>query len=434
MPAPKLVAILMVVVMGLQACQQQPPETFGALTATEADLTNASLDSLEVQGSTIQIDSVTTGNISYIQFGKVNHPWFGNLETRSVVEIRPNSGANLEPIQTVDSVMLSMTLNRLSGDTTQPLVIDIFQADSVPQYTTSYRSLRPINYLRNTNPIASFTVQNTGYRTEATTKIKVNVSYQLAGLIKLNSDSLDYTNPDKFSRQLRGLVFVPRTGNQIVTVDMSTYSLVLYYKNTDGLSKVYFFNYGLASGHFTQVISSRAGSPFESLNRTGAIMPANSANDSSVLIQGGSGLRALLKIPTLTSYYNQLTSRLGKIIVLKAELVMPTQISTIANFNNKPYLYYLLQGSAIDRPSEFIYNDNRRGLASGYSQFNFASTDQLLKADITTYIQKVFRGNYQNQGILFYLGESDITTSFVRLKASSGNNGIRLKIYYIKQP
>lgn len=425
--------------MLLWSCQQAPPERFGTLTATEFDTARASLvDTFTVKASTIQIDTITTGNIGYMQFGQYQHPWFGEIKAQSVIGIRPNTSEGILPVASVDSLVINMPFGRITGDTMSSVTFDVYLSDTLPDPSVSYKSLttdtRPLYKVD--NRIGSFTLSNIGFGPRKTVRLKSKIEGLLLGRILALKDSIDPNNPLKFARLLKGLVFVPRSGNMILTNSTVDNSLILYYKTTGSTDpKAYFFNMGGSSGHFTLISANRQGTEFASLNTTGTILPAENTSDKTILLQGGSGMRGFVEIPALGSFLRQIEAQVGKITILKAELIMPiVNDYDVAKFANFPSVFFMLEANDIKRPSRFILNDARRSLQSGFSQFGFRYSDKEILADISTYVQNVGRGTFANKGILIYLAESDITTYYLKLANNkAGNKPMKLKLYYIKQ-
>lgn len=432
-------AIITILSLLVWSCQQAPPERFGTLTATTFDTASASLvDTFTIKASTIQIDTITTGNIGYMQFGQYQHPWFGEIKAQSVIGIRPNTAEGILPVATVDSLVINMPIGRITGDTMSTVVFDIYLSDTLPDPTVSYKSLttetRPL--YRSDNHLGSFTLNNIGFGPNKTVRFRRKLEGLLLGRILSFKDSIDPNNPLKFARLVKGLVFVPRSGNLVLTNTTVDNSLVLFYKTTGSTDpKSYSFNIGGSSGHFTLINSNRQGTDFASLNTTGAILPTTSTSDGTLLLQGGSGMRGLIEIPALGTFLKQTEDKVGKVTILKAELVMPiVNDQQVVKFANFPSVFFMLEANDIKRPSRFILNDARRSLQSGFSQFGFRYTDKEILADISTYVQNVGRGTFANKGILLYLAESDITTYYVKLANSPATNKqMKLKLYYIKQ-
>lgn len=427
--------MLAVLLLSVTSCEVAPPEGFANNTATEQDLAGAFLnDTVTIYGESILLDTIRTGNISYVQYGMYTHPWVGTVACTSYINIRPNDERSPGRIRELESLTLNLTINSVTGDPLVPLVLDVYQLDSVLSFSKNYSSVlgRRQNYINRERLLTTVTIprgvtdlNNTGLAFD------IDLTQSLGPLILANQDSITNVRPDAFANIIKGIALVPRSGNFIVTGLQSNNRMKMTYRDANGVKQDYFFGAGNGVAHFTSIRANREGTGLAGLQRTGDKV-SQEQNQNRVVVQAGTGVRTLLKMPGL----NGLGDKLGKVTLLKAVLEMRADSALPGpNFVNNPRNVFILESNDRERPASFINNDASRG-GTTFTTFGYNPTTRLLRADITSYVHNVLRGNKVDKGMLIYMVNSDILTAFLRLNndRTQETQRMKLKLYYINTP
>lgn len=427
--------LTVVLLLVIASCTVPPPERFASNTATEEDLKGALLnDTVSINASTILIDTILTGNISFMQAGAYRHPQTGLVACTSYLAIRPNNVSDIEQVRDVDSLTLTMQVIRQTGDNTVPLTVDIYQLDTLFSYSRKYYSVMPGNprYFRD-KLIGTQTLRNVNATDRAFT-VRLNLTNILGDLIKRNRDSISKDNPDKFAKIIKGIAIVPRSVGSVYTFSLADNLMRLNYRDFNDVRRSYFFGAGSGSTHFTTVSANRTGSLTAGINTTGDKLPA-SATANRITLQGSTGLRGLLTFPGLSNLGVQFKDN----ILLKAVLEMPADslgMRTEGTFFNLPNQLFILESSDIERPSFFVYNDMSRATPNVGTLFSYSATRKMVSADITSYVYNILKGTKANKGLLLYLVNSDIYPNLLVLANDPANTArkMKLKLYYTPRP
>lgn len=134
--------------ISLVGCQKEPNINFGQTYVSDNNSANiVRIDTATIIMSTAYLDSTNTVGSGYNMVGDYNDPYFGNINTRSFLQVAPPGNLpTIDAFDTYDSIGMVMIFkknNPFYGDTTYYQTININQVDTLyqlPSYQHAYSS------------------------------------------------------------------------------------------------------------------------------------------------------------------------------------------------------------------------------------------------------------------------------------------------------
>lgn len=207
------------------------------------------LDTFSVVTYTVDEDSVESQFPSRKVFGMINDPVFGKAEAVTYFQtVLLTENVDLGQNITIDSLVLSLTIENYMGDTTQPITITVYELDEAMHPDSTYFTSRRLNF--KPTPLATYS-----YLPRPKTRTSVNepallggdtlyqpllripLSNDLAQRIVAASGTADLANNTNFTNffkgfYIKGEVNAGQTGVMLnITPRVAPNGMYLYYKN-----------------------------------------------------------------------------------------------------------------------------------------------------------------------------------------------------------
>ncbi|KAF2511920.1 DUF4270 family protein [Flavobacterium foetidum] len=268
------------------------------------------IDTVSVDMSTINFDSLVTSSQSRILIGNYDDPVFGKVKSNSYFQLSTstysliNTGSDTESVNFVfDSISMILKYdNYYYGDTTKVQTFNIHRLNQKVKPNTDdskFYNNSALSYDTESLGAISFIPRPTQ---KDSINIRMNDEFGAALFQKIKKREInDFTS---FTEYFKGLVLVPDTSNSssIIGFDVSTSKVRMYYSkyqaNTDEVSYVIDFTISDLAKQFNAV----------SLDKTGTLLqnlPISSSRLSSLLtgnqgyIQSGTGVACRIDFPNI---------------------------------------------------------------------------------------------------------------------------------------
>lgn len=452
-------------------CNQDKFDAGIDLVPDSLRLNSSAIDTFSVKGYTYDYtnDSVLTSGASKVLVGSYTDPVFGEVRASFVTQLllststTENSNVTKEDVVT-DSLVLYFRYPTSGmtnyGDSLADLTIDIMKINKFLNFSDKFYHFDTPDDLM-PEQIRSFTFNPTKiiddaeffvdsvYQAEIDSIVdateegqvpdtaNVEKSTPLALVsVKLPNTLMDeiYNQLDPsingtttFVEQFNGFYFRPNAGASNGGISIFNYidsetKAVLYYR-IDTVD--YKYNFGLNSSASRYNI-------FEHDYTTGDILAdlnnPESQEDTVMYIQGLGGLKTKIEFPYLNSIINQ-----GLWAVNKAELIFPVESGTIKDFFPAPNSLIVKGIHANGHDfflDEYLFYDQSNGTTS---YLGTSYNENEYKFNITVYMQKVFKGEHENNGL--FLSIPDEATNPSRVVLKNGNldsDKIKLKLTLTK--
>lgn len=285
------------------------------------------IDTLTVEVSTINFDSLITSSQSRILSGSYTDPILGKIKSDSYLELTPStyaitssSNSDTETITyAYDSIAMILRYDRYYyGDTTKAQTINIHQlTQKVKPNTDDYNFYNNSALSYNSSSIGSKTYYPKPKGNDSIS-IKISDSFGKNMFDKLKNKEI--TNADEFNDYFKGIVIKPSADNSsVIGFNMSSV-LRLYYKQTNSSTESKFtldFAINDISKQFNNISLDRTGTIIQNLPDSRSKLSSRLTNNSA-FIQSGTGLACRVDFP----YLNQLKYLSEKGLIVDAELVI----------------------------------------------------------------------------------------------------------------
>lgn len=287
------------------------------------------IDTVTVDMSTINFDSLATSSQSRILIGNYDDPIFGKVKSDSYFQLSTetyalnNSGSDTEAVNYVfDSISMILKYNNYHyGDTTKVQTFDIHRLTQKVKPNTDDDSF----YNNSTLSYSDESLGTISYKPRPTEKDSINIkmSSEFGAALFQKFKKREITDFDSFTEYLKGLVLVPATSNSssVIGFSVATSKVRLYYSKyqADTEETPYFIDFTIAdiAKQFNSI----------SLNKTGTLLqnlPISSSKLSSLLtnhqgfIQAGTGVACRLDFPNI----KQLKYIANNGAIVDAELIL----------------------------------------------------------------------------------------------------------------
>ncbi|MFB3389910.1 DUF4270 family protein [Flavobacterium sp. LAR06] len=287
------------------------------------------IDTVTVEMSTINFDSLVTSSQSRILIGSYDDPVFGKVKSNSYFQLTPstyslnNGGSDTETTNYVfDSIAMILKYdNYYYGDTTKVQTFDIHRLTQRVKPNTEDDSFY-------NNSVLSYSDESIGtisYKPRPTEKdsitIKMNDEFGAAIFQKLKKREI--TDFDSFSEYLKGLVLVSSTSNSssVVGFKGGMSKVRLYYSkyqaDTEETPYVVDFTISDASKQFNSISLDKTGTLLQNLPISSSKLSSSLTNRQG-FIQSGTGVACRIDFPNI----KQLKYISDKGAIVNAELLL----------------------------------------------------------------------------------------------------------------
>jgi len=399
------------------------------------------IDTVTVEMSTINFDSLVTSSQSRILIGNYDDPIFGKVKSTSYFQLATDtyaltsSSSDTEAVNYVfDSISMILKYdNYYYGDTTQVQTFNIHRLIQKLKPNTDDDSF----YNNSTLTYSDESIGTISYKPRPLEKDSINIKMSTAfgSEIFQKIKKREVTDFDSFSEFLKGLVLVPSTSNtsSVIGFHVSTSKVRLYYSKyqADREETPYIIDFTIldAAKQFNSI----------SLDRTGTILqnlPVSSSKLSSTLtdkqgfIQSGTGVACKLDFPNI----KQLKYISDNGAIVSAELI----VKPVNNSYSEKYpladSLKVYVGDNLNRISASLTNSAGTAVYGILNQKSDEFNENVgYTIPIGNFLQKEMlkQSDSRNSLILTLPGISKSVERIVLGDQKHTNNKIQLKVYYI---
>ncbi len=396
------------------------------------------IDTVTVEMSTINFDSLITSNKSRILVGNYDDPIFGKVKSNSYFQLAADSYSLISTTDTesanyvFDSISMILKYdNYYYGDTTKVQTFSIHRLLQKVKPNTdddSFYNNSSLNY-------SSESLGTVSYKPRPLEKdsinIKMDVTFGEALFLKLKKREV--TDFDSFAEYLKGLVLVPETTNSSSVIGFGLTSKVrLYYSKylgDDIDSYVKDFTIVDATKQFNAISLDKSGTLIQDL-------PASNSKLSSLLtnnqgfIQSGTGVACRIDFPNI----KQLKYISDKGAIVDAELILKPVNNT---YSEKFPLSDSLQVYVADKLNRISGSLNSSSGTALFAKLNKQSDEFNenvgYSLSVGGFLQKeMLKQSDSKSSLIFVLPTiSKAVNRLVLGDQKHLNNKIQLKIYYL---
>lgn len=399
------------------------------------------IDTVSVEMSTINFDSLVTSNQSRILVGNYEDPIYGKVKSNSYFQLSSSSyalmsgGSDTETTNYVfDSISMILKYdNYYYGDTTKVQTFNIHRLLQKVKPNTEDNNFY-------NNSALSYSDESLGtisYKPRPIEKDSINIKMSSAfgAALFQKLKKREITDFDSFNEYLKGLVLVPATSNSasVTGFNVSTSKVRMYYSkyqaNTEETPYIVDFTISDATKQFNSI----------SLDKTGTIiqnLPVSTSKLSSSLtnhqgfIQSGTGVACRIDFPNI----KQLKYLSEKGAIVDAQLVLRPVNNSYSEQYPLADSLKIYVGDNLNRISASLVN------SAGTSVFGILNkkSDEFNEnigylIPIGNFLQKEMlkQSDSRSSLILTLPGISKTVNRIVLGDQKHLNNKILLKIYYI---
>lgn len=397
------------------------------------------IDTLTVNISTINFDSLVTSNKSRILIGNYTDPILGIVKSESYLKLTPDSyyiGSSESDTQTVtyvfDSIAMILKYDRYYyGDTTKSQTINIHQlTQKVKPNTddTNFYNISSLTYDSKSIGTKTFQPKPIG---KDSINIQIDATFGKNLFNKLYKNEI--TDANEFDDLFKGVVIKPSTTNSSNMIGFNSSSVLrLYYKKTNSDSEnslIKDFTLSDLTKQFNNITLDRTGTIIQNLPDSKSKLPSELTNNNA-FIQSGTGLACRIDFP----FINQLKYISEKGIIVDAELIIkPNKTSITSLFPLKDTLE-VYESDNLNRISRVLTNsDGSQKLALLNTTPDEFNENIGYKVNIGSFLnQEMLKTNgAKSTLVLAFPNISKGVNRIVLGNQKNAENKLKLKIYYI---
>ena len=389
-------------------------------------------DTISVNSYTVAWDSIKTSGYNTYLVGNVNDDIFGNVTSRSYVNLKLPTPGRLQTGAGFDSLQVILVPDGYSfGDTTRPFTITVNRLREIIDVNEgeSLSNITSLNF--DTSPLGQVTfIPRPSTRDSVKINIDETLGRQLFDAFKNREDLV--SEQSSFELFLNGLVMNFSSSNSAVMGFRAADTIPvmrLYYHYFDFEERHEIIDFILKSPS-TQFNEISVAGPLASTLKNGGKIPAFETGNRTYM-QSGTGIFTRLEIP----YLKNILELTEKIEILKAELVLEPAKSTYT-FSTLPKE---ISAFVTNKFNEFIYPLIDK---EGFDQIAVLNMDDIFNEDtrytfdVTDFINaKLYEQTDNVPALLITVREDEVYHTVDRIVLGSRwnrDNDVLLKIYYMK--
>jgi hypothetical protein len=452
-------------------CDQEKFDAGIELVPDSLRINTGADDNYTVEAYTYKVEKLRTNNASKVLLGSYTDPILGKINASFVTELIPSS-TNVDPLKTdsteLDDLMLYLRYPlsglRVYGDSTMPIRIKVMEIKKYLSYSDTIYSnfmeselmavlidtitFNPKQIITDADDAAEDKywelieeeLADTANGKQPDTasierpdpvhllaiKLPENLRDRITDLV--TSSINDFTT---FAQQFNGLYLTiddsdPNPNPNSISIfdytDAETKVSLHYHYDSDttDMGRSYDFSLGGATTRFNLFNS----------NYLPGIENLTNEQDTVIYLHGTAGLRAKIMFPDLDEKIKE-----GLYAVNRAELIFQVENGTEEGIYPVPNNLILKRIADEDEefdeyPLEEYSILDQYGNISSYSGATYNNGEY--KFDITSYMQKVFKEDYDNNGLFLSIPDESINPSRVVLTSGEHSNRIKLKLTLTK--
>lgn len=404
------------------------------------------IDTFNIEVSSI-LDNreVPSQNFDNIVVGSYDDVDFGEVVCASYFQIRLSEenkvlGTNVvcDSVKLFLDYLISGDEPRIYGDTTKVLPIEVFKLTEgidpdLTYYTTSFVSSESIP-LGTANDFVPAPLQ------DLELEVDLGCTYGDELLANVNLSNDDFINT------VHGLKVAAADGTDASVIAFSAQqelSRVVAYYHSDIDTTTYNFDINSTSKRFNQIQSDRSSSLLAGLIETGDVVTSEALGNEFYL-QSGTGVRALLKFPTIAQFLEEN----GPITINKAEIVMNVVDGTTSGIHDAaPVLLSAFEpdGTRIKRDDnnndvrvyhEEFYLYQALNLQNAETNFLIDSDEQQYVLPLTYLFEDLAHGERESADFIISSANNGARVTNGRFydanSVINGDKALKLKLYYTK--
>ena len=396
------------------------------------------IDTLTVDVSTINFDSLVTSNQSRILIGNYTDPILGKVKSESYLELTPDtynlgSSSDTETVNYVfDSIAMILKYNRYYyGDTTKTQTLNIHQLTQKIKPNIdddSFYNNSTLTHYSNSIGSRTFYPRPIG---KDSVNIQMDASFGKNLFDKLKNNEI--TNSDEFNNYFKGIVIKPSTANSSNVVGFTTACVMrMYYRQANANSEeTYTKDFKIAdlTKQFNNISLDKTGTIIENLPDSRGKLSSELTNNSA-FVQSGTGVACRIDFP----FIKQLKYISEKGAIVDAELIIkPIKNSASALYPIKDSLQ-VYECDHLNRISKILTNsDGSQMLAKLNTTPDEFNENIGYKINIGPFLYQEMKKTYANKSslILTFPNISKGVNRIVLGNQKNAENKLKLKIYYI---
>lgn len=437
----KYILFIILFISLFTACQTDNAEGEFVVGSDYLSISNKVLliDTLTVNVSTINIDSLVTSNQSRILIGNYTDPILGKVTSESYLKLTPenyyieSSNSDIQTVKYVfDSIAMILKYDRYYyGDTTKTQTINIHQlTQKVKPNTddTNFYNISSLTYESKSIGKKTFHPKPIG---KDSINIQIDANFGKNLFNKLYNNEI--TDANEFEDLFKGIVIKPSTTNSSNMIGFNTSSVLrLYYKKSNSDSKNSLtkdFTLSDLTKQFNNISLDKTGTIIQNLPDSKSKL-SSELTGNNAFIQSGTGLACRIDFP----FINQLKYISEKGIIVDAELIIkPNKTSITSLFPLKDTLQ-VYECDNLNRISKVLTNsDGSQKLALLNNTPDEFNENIGYKVNIGSFLhQEMLKTTgAKSTLILAFPNISKGVNRIVLGNQKNAENKLKLKIYYI---
>ena len=396
------------------------------------------IDTLTVEVSTINFDSLVTSSQSRILIGNYTDPILGKVKSESYLELTPDtynlgSSSDTETVNYVfDSIAMILKYDRYYyGDTTKTQTLNIHQLTQKIKPNIdddSFYNNSTLTHYSNSIGSRTFYPRPIG---KDSVNIQMDASFGKNLFDKLKNNA--FTSSDEFNDYFRGIVIKPSTANSSNVVGFTTACVMrMYYRQANANSEeTYTKDFKIAdlTKQFNNISLDKTGTIIQNLPDSRNKLASELTNNSA-FVQSGTGVACRIDFP----FIKQLKYISEKGAIVDAELIIkPIKNSASALYPIKDSLQ-VYECDHLNRISKILTNsDGSQMLAKLNNTPDEFNENIGYTINIGSFLHQEMKKTYANKSslILTFPNISKGVNRIVLGNQKNAENKLQLKIYYI---
>ncbi len=390
-----------------------------------------SVDTITVESFTEYRDSVPTTNKSYSYLGGLYDPYFGNVSSDFVAQLRltqrwPSGGFNI----VIDSVKMYLAISGAKGKFGINQMISLYEIDEkLYQDSTYYSTKNP----RIKNFIGTFPLPEIKKDTANVLEVSLPISFG-EYLLRDTSKLFQSSSGEDFRDFFKGIYVTVSEGEAYPgkgEINGGPLLLILNFSSTATVMPFYitifYHTYAASNLEFNFVINdnsvryNRYYHDFTTAEPEKAIKHINDGGkDTLSYLQSFYGVYTKIRLTGLSSFRDSTS-----ISVNKAKLTVPVyldgQIYKADTLPSPVYLIYKTEeGNSYIVPDYFMSTDFYNG--------KFNTTQLTFTFNIAIFVQNYIRGNFPEPELIMSLGDNEYRN--IIFKANQSSNPLKFELVY----
>ena len=268
------------------------------------------IDTVTVDMSTINFDSLVTSSQQRILIGNYDDPIFGKVKSNSYFQVAPNTyslntgGSDTETVNYVfDSIVMTLKYdNYYYGDTTKVQTFDIHRLTQKVKPNVDDQSF----YNNSTLSYNDESIGSISYKPRPIEKdsITIKMDDTFGNTLFQKMKKREVTDFDSFTEYLKGLVLVSSTSNSssVIGFNSSTSKVRLYYskspKDVEDESYIVEFTITDVAKQFNSISLDKTGTLLQNLPVSNSRLSSSLTNKQG-FIQSGTGVACRIDFPNI---------------------------------------------------------------------------------------------------------------------------------------